>query len=139
MKEWKVSQELYHRTHLPTDWTDGKVVIVSDQPLVPEIVKYFTVELGDVLVYPAKSFAVAMIYSRLLSKYFDEDFYTALNDPALLYNNDQYFVPYYKAIKTYEDAILRVSTIRDAWDVENSPFSQVQATVAYFKQEFLLS
>lgn len=137
MKEWKVRQEIYHRTVAINDTSPPTLVVGGD--LVPHIVEYFTTELGDKLVYPAKSYAVAMIYARLLSKYFDEEFYTALNDPALLYNNDQHFVPYYKAIKTYDDAILRVSAVRDAWDVENSKFSQVEATVNYFKQEFLLS
>lgn len=139
MKEWKVNQEVFHRTNIPTDWTSDKKVVVSTHDVVEDIVQYFSVELGDVLIYPAKSYAVALIYSRLLSKYFNEEFYTALNDPMLLFGNDKYFVPYYKDIKTYDQAILRISTIRDAWDVENSRLSQVQATTAYFKQEFLLS
>jgi hypothetical protein len=138
MKDWKVRQALFHRTTLLDDvFQEGEILITTDIPIVPEVVRYFTTEMGGTLVYPAKSYAVALVYAHLLSKYFSEQMLTALSDPLLLYGNDRFFVPLDRDRAVYEETI-RTLSIDETWDVEASPFSQVQATVAYFKREFLL-
>jgi hypothetical protein len=134
MKEWKVRQHLYHRLDNPADFIEYKDTAFSDD-VVADIVKYFTEPISKTLVYPAKSYAVAMIYARLLEKYFDEDFLTALDDPSLLYGNDQHFVPYHRSAAIYDAAIIAVSE-RNAWNVEESDFEQVRTTVECFHREF---
>lgn len=134
MKEWKVRQHLYHKVRCPDDFIEKKDTAFSDD-VVSDIIKYFTEPISKTLVYPAKSYAVALIYARLLAKYFGEDFLTALNDPDLLYGNDQHFVAYHRDIRTYDTAIIAISA-HDAWDVEASDLEQVRTTVECFHREF---
>lgn len=136
MKEWKVRQHLYHRTAEITDV--HPFVDLSTDAIVDDVVEYFTIEQGKRLVYPAKSYAVALIYATLLEQHFGEDFFEALSDPLLLYGNDRWFVPYTQARDVYDSVLLRVPREILA-SIETCPYSQVRATVAYFKQEFLVT
>lgn len=87
-----------------TDALENFDIVVDHDDLVVPAVAYFT-DPQDVLVYPAKSYAVALIYARLLWEHFNEAFFEVLDDPDLLYGNDEYFVPYSQDPTTY-DAIL---------------------------------
>jgi len=90
----------------------------------------------DVLVYPEKSYAVAMVYAKLLEKYFGENFYEVLDDQDLLLG-DKYFVRYSKNKEWYDKLIATMDEWK-LWDFENSKLPQVQATITYFKKEFQL-
>lgn len=139
MKNWKLNQEVYHRTAPPSDFIESKgfVVINDAYFIIHGALSYFR-EPSTQLVYPAKSYAVAIVYAALIAKYFDEDFLTVLNDPDLLYGNDMFFVPYIQEPKKY-DSIVRQLIAEDLFDFEASTIPQVQVTVDCFKREFLIS
>ena len=137
MQEWKNRQAIYHRMNTPDDLLSTKSIIVreydaDDEDLIDDIIDYFYTP-SDLLIYPAKSYAVALIYTQLLVDYFDENFYTVLNDEKLLYGNDSYFVPYHNAKHIYDTVLSHV-----ALSFEN-PTPQVQTTIDYFKEEFYIS
>lgn len=85
---------------------------------------------------PVKSYAVAIVYARLLEKRFGEHFIEALNYPDLLLG-DRYFSRYCDDWRTY-DSVFALLRERKLWDFENNNLPQVKATVSYFKKEFLL-
>ena len=136
MEEWKVRQETYHRLNDLDDLLINKSPIVRENPddrqIINDVVHYFTKPL-DALIYPAKSYAVGLIYASLLVKYFGEDFYTVLNDPNLLYDNDPFFVPYKKDKQIY-DAVLSHIDLSFT-----NPTQQVKITIRYFLEEFYIS
>lgn len=136
MLEWKNRQATFHRMHSPDDLLINKTIVVrenvDDVSLVDDVVDYFTKPI-DVLIYPAKSYAVALIYSQLLCDNFGEDFHTVLNDENLLYGNDPYFVPYSKAKDIYDSVIANIDLRFKA------PPPQVETTMEYFNQEFYIS
>lgn len=129
MKEWKIRQEIYHR--LTKDHGDDlnkrTIEIVDD--IVPSAVKYFKEkELG--WLYPSKSYVVAILYAMWLEQEFNEDFFTALNDPDLLYNNDPYFIPYGQDPETYDKIIAAVPK-----DMSQGMIPDIRG---YFEREFML-
>lgn len=104
MKEWKVSQKIYHA--LNQDFKDdlNNVDIVTTDDVVGQAVRHFYEKI-DQWIYPSKSFFVAICYAKWISEDFGDDFYETLDDPDLLYGNDPYFVPYRQNQKVY-DAII---------------------------------
>lgn len=104
MQLWKVHQEIYHRLREDRSDDAENFEMRVEVEILPHALAYFR-ERSPVAIYPAKSYAVAIIYAYLLARHYGEDFYTVLNDPQLLYGNDPYFVPYQKDPATY-DAIL---------------------------------
>lgn len=100
---------------------------LSNNKLVEQIVEFFKTE--SKLIYPAKSYFVAIVYAKCLEKYFKQDFYQSLNDIELL-PDDEYFIPYNKSKEIY-DKVLR--EIGDIWQ-----YKSIEKTVNYFKQEFLI-
>ena len=95
MKIWKMQQEIYHKLNQYHDDDLSLYTVEITDNIIRDAIKYFTTtELG--WVYPAKSYVVGICYAKWLTHYFAEDFYEALNDPNLLFDNDPYFVPYEK-------------------------------------------
>lgn len=142
MKDWKVRQLLTHKLNKHDDLIENMQVCVwNKDELRPidfehDVFLYFVDEGDGILHYPHKSYAVAIIYASLLEKYFGEQFYDALNDPALLLS-DKFFVTYNEDRTTY-NSVISMLTYWDKWDFEANPISSVQATVRYFKKEFVL-
>lgn len=135
MLEWKNRQATFHRLNVPDDLLANKKFIVreyDDDDLIADIIDYFETP-SEQLVYPAKSYAVAIIYAQLLVKYFGVDFYEVLCDKKLLYDNDSYFVPYQHAKPIYDKVL---SCIQLSFD---NPTPQVQTTIDYFLEEFYIS
>ena len=99
----------------------------SDEELVNEIVDFFI--SGSKLIYPAKSYFVAIVYAKLLEEHFDENFYDCLSDKELL-PDDYFFVPYNRNRNVY-NAVL--SKIGDPLE-----YKAAEKTKEYFYQEFLL-
>lgn len=108
MNEWKVNQEIYHRLHKNHDDDLNQVDLqtVEGNDIINWAVKYFTEDPG--WVYPSKSYVVAICYAKWLTKDFAEDFFTVLNDPDLLYNNDPTFIPYQESKEIYDSIIEQV-------------------------------
>ena len=99
----------------------------SDKALIKEIVSFFI--KGSELIYPAKSYFVALVYAKMLEKYFGVDFYTALEDKELL-PDDIFFVTYNNNREIY-DSVLK--TIGNPLDYEAA-----EKTKKYFYQEFMV-
>lgn len=138
MKEYKIRQDVYHKITEIGDYTDGTdytVLELSTGDLVESILDHFTKEQPD-LIYPTKSYFVAIIYSKLLGVHFNEQFYTALNDPDLLYGNDKFFVPYSEATLVYDTVIRRLPWFPLGNCGFNDSLSQVVSTIDYFNKEF---
>lgn len=125
-KERRMTSYLIHQfddVNLP-----HAIVYESKQGLIDRIVRFF--HDGSELVYPAKSYFVAIIYAHYLHEYFSEDFYQMLSDPELL-PDDEYFIPYNNESKSIYDAVLEQVQPIDR-------FISIEKTHAYFLQEFLL-
>jgi hypothetical protein len=132
---WKARQTLYHTQTKHDDVINAPSTTVTEtstERIIQDIIDYFSV-VDPPLKFPAKSFAVAIIYAKLLNQVFGVPFYDALNDPFLLYGNDYFFTPYAKAPDTYDRALASIPS-----DFTNISLPQVQSTVQYFKQEFLI-
>lgn len=139
MTEWKDRQRLYALTWKHHDDIHPVVVDGSflTRPDAAEFVcTYFTHE-WEKLVYPAKAFAVALVYAKLIERYFGADLYVALNDPDLLLG-DRFFSPYSSHPRIYDRSI-EILTAEKLWEFEDSALPQVQSTVGYFKREFWLT
>ena len=127
--DWKYRRKL---SYLINDFNDTGLDYTvkkysSDEELVNEIVDFFV--SGSKLIYPAKSYFVAIVYSKLLEKHFDENFYDCLSDKELLLD-DYFFVPYNRNRNVY-NAVL--SKIGDPLE-----YKAAEKTKEYFYQEFLL-
>lgn len=137
MKPWRVNQEVFKRTGQQlSDVIETHPHIVS--PLREEdVVNYFTTE-QTTLIFPAKSYAVAIIYALLINVVFGDDVFETLSDPNLLAGNDKYFTSYAADPVTY-DRVFSALPWLSAETIQNLPYSQVKATVEYFRAEVLLS
>lgn len=102
--------------------------VLSKQDLIKQVVTFFKTE--SKLIYPAKSFFVAIVYAKCLEKYFKQDFISSLSDSELL-PDDIDFIPYNEKTKDIYDAILE--RIGDIWK-----YKSIEKTENYFKQEFLI-
>ena len=131
MEDWKVRQEVYHRTnpvHVD-DLNNFEVEITTD--VVSHAVDYFrTRDKG--WVYPSKSYMVGICYARWLSEEFGGRPVEYLDDPELLYGNDPYFVEYSRDPKTYHQILNEVG-----WDFDES-MGMCPDVKEYFKEEFML-
>lgn len=133
MKIWKQNQKLYHL--LTTDFSDdmSKMNVKYDyEDLVGAALKFFH-DPEDLMVYPGKAYAVAVIYAKLLVDNFEEDFYEVLDDPLLMFGNDYNFVTYSEGQVVYD------ALIEALGGVDNIPLTGkwVDYTVKYFKEEFM--
>ena len=133
MEEWKIRQDLYHK--LNKDYSDdlNKVKISFDKDIVNNAIKYFNdTEIG--WIYPAKSYMVAICYSKWLSDFFGKHPLDYLNDSQLLYNNDPYFITYEKDFTTYDKILENINY----WQ-----FCQKSGMVPdvknYFIEEFMIN
>ena len=129
-KEWKIRQELYHKTNTEHDDYLNKLHVEYSNDVVKTAVKYFNdKDLG--FVYPAKSYVVAICYAYWLSKDFNENFYELLSDKDLLYGNDPYFKTYEEDTKTYDEILKNIM-----------PFNENKGIVPdiknYYKAEFFI-
>ena len=133
MKEYKIRQELFHR--LNRNYRDdlSQFEIEIDDNIVDSAVRYF-METDVGWIYPAKSYMVAICYSKWLSEEFGEDPMHYLNEPNLLYGNDPYYVPYKLDPQTYDNILSKIG----GWDF-NEFTGIVPDVKEYFLEEFLIN
>jgi hypothetical protein len=131
MEEWKVRQEIYHRTVRDHQDDLNKFEIELTENVVGEAIDYFKSK-DKGWIYPSKSYMVAICYARWLSEEFGGTPIEYLEDPELLYGNDPYFCEYSRDPKTYHE-ILNVI----GWDFDETQ-GMCPDVKEYFKQEFLL-
>lgn len=124
---WKHHDDIH-----PIIFDDGFLT----NPTSGEFVTTYFQEQWELLIYPAKAFAVALVYAKLIEKHFGDNFFAVLDDPNLLIG-DQYFYRYSDYPSIYDLAMAKLSAMR-LWEFEINRLSQVQSTVGYFKREFWL-
>lgn len=106
---------------------------LNNEQLFNIIIDFFETESR--LVYPAKSYYVAIVYAWLLNKYFGEDIKVALNYDDLLNYDDQFFVKYSNNKELYDKLLDTIIEKLDKGDYNNS----IKKTVGYFNKEFLIN
>ena len=99
----------------------------SKEDLVKLIIKFFNTE--SLLIYPAKSYFVAIVYAKCIEKYFHINFYDALNDEELL-PDDKYFKTYNESKDIYDKVLESIGDIYQ--------YDSIDKTLKYFKQEYLI-
>lgn len=115
-------------SYLTNVWDDINLPYIFDYNNIDvQVIDFF--KNGSKLIYPAKSYFVAIIYAKCLEKYFQEDFYESLNDTELL-SDDCYFSIYSQNKDIYDNII---ENIGDIWQ-----YDSIMKTVTYFKKEFLI-
>ena len=127
--DWKYRRKL---SYLINDFNDTGLDYTakkysSDEELVNEIVDFFI--SGSRLIYPAKSYFVAIVYAKLLEEHFNENFYDCLDDEGLL-PDDYFFVPYNRNRNVYNAVLSRIGNPLE--------YKAAEKTKEYFYQEFLI-
>lgn len=124
-EELKAKRKL---SYLLNIWDDvNPPYIFNNDNVEDQVVDFFLTE--SELIYPAKSYFVAIVYAKCLEKYFGGSFFEYLNDPELL-PDDTYFKVYSQDKSTYDNIINRIG---DIWQ-----YPSICKTVNYFKKEFLI-
>ena len=125
---WKERRKL---SYLINDFDDidlpHRYIKMNDEELISLIIHFFETESD--LIYPAKSFFVAIIYAKNIEKIFGQNFYDVLNDKDLL-PDDLYFKTYSEAQYIYDSVL---NKIEDIWN-----YKSINTTLKYFYQEFLI-
>jgi hypothetical protein len=109
---YKEYQQLYDAmvTDHPDDFANMQ--IIEDPELVENALHYFK-EATWPLIYPAKSYAVAIIYATKLNEIYGIDIETILSDEDLFLGQDHYFVPFGDDPETYREIIRRLESMPD--------------------------
>lgn len=129
MMTWRERRKLSYLMHEFKDVDlPHKVVSISKDKLVDIVVSFFETE--SLLIYPAKSYFVAIVYAKLLEKYFIVPFLEALNFNDLL-PDDKWYVPYLKDKYVYDNILNKIPK-----DFLSLP--STRKTTEYFKEEFLI-
>lgn len=124
-EELKAKRKL---SYLLNIWDDVNLpYIFNNDNVEDQVVNFFLTE--SELIYPAKSYFVAIVYAKCLEKYFGGNFFEYLNDSELL-PDDTYFKIYFQDKSTYDNIINRIG---DIWQ-----YPSICKTVNYFKKEFLI-
>ena len=100
----------------------------SKEDLIKLIIKFFNTK--SLLIYPAKSYFVAIVYAKCIQTYFHIHFYDALNDEELL-PDDKYFKTYNESKDIYDKVLESIGDIYK--------YDSIDKTVKYFKQEYLIN
>ena len=103
-------------------------IAMSKNELIDMVVLFF--ETKSKLIYPAKSYFVAIVYARLLEQYFSIPFLKALNLNDLL-PDDEWYIPYLKDKNVYD-------IILDKIPKDFLSLPSTKETTEYFKEEFLI-
>jgi hypothetical protein len=141
MKEWQIRNQTFKMLFSGTDLGDrleNEIVVedFSNESIIEKALEY-PVSSATELYYPAKSYAVAIIFALLLKKEFGEDIYFSLSDPELLNGDDPYFKTYSESKDIYDKILARFPM-----DCVLSPerySKNFQKTCDYFYMQFLLS
>ena len=141
MKEWKVRHKLFHMLYQGEDLGDdlSKETIIfeeEDKKIIQRALEY-PVKQTKELYYPGKSYAVAIIFAKLLELHFNENFYEVLDDESLLYENDPYFKKYSDKKEVY-DNIIKDFPFELLQEKKWSGSRNAELTIEYFLKEFLL-
>jgi hypothetical protein len=130
-KPYKEYQQLYQMlvTEHPDDFANME--IVEEEELVQNALKYFD-HATFPLIYPAKSYAVAIIYAYKIKEVYGVPVLTTLDDPDLFLGQDPYFVPYSADKETYTDIIAhlqdRPNFLNEGWAPQTVKYFEAECT-----------
>lgn len=132
MEEWKLRQDLYHKlTEQFDDDLNDKEIAISSNVIEDAIEYFYSRDIG--WIYPSKSYMVGICYAKWLAETFGGRPLEYLDDQALLYDNDPYFVKYSSDPRTYLQILEKIG----GWN-----FDQTQGMVpdvkGYFIKEFMI-
>ncbi len=115
-------------SYLINDWDDLNLPFtINDKDIASQVVDFFYEQ--SELVYPAKSYFVAIVYAKCLEHFFHEDFYECLSVKDLL-PDDKFFKTYIDSQEIYDNILTRIK--------DPLSYKSVEKTVSYFKKEFLI-
>lgn len=113
----------------PDDFS--KMEIVEEEELVQNALKYFDAAVFP-LIYPAKSYAVAIIYAYKIKEVYGVPILTTLDDPDLFLGQDPYFVPYSSDTGTYIDILAhlqdRPNFLEEGWAPQTVKYFEAECT-----------
>lgn len=128
---YKQYQRLYEdlvKDH-PDDFANME--IIERDELVENALKYFEAATFP-LIYPAKSYAVAIIYATLNEQRYGIPVRDTLDDPDLFLGHDQYFLSYSADPRTYEAIMERLASIPDwlskGWAPQTAEYWRLECT-----------
>ena len=128
---WKRYQQLYSEqiTNHSDDLSNFEIKIVDD--IVGAAINFIT-EKNPVALYPGKSYMVGIIYATLLNKVYNVPVLEALDDPDLLLSEDPYFKPYSQDKETYDEILLKLSSISNwlesGWAPQTTKYFYAECT-----------
>ena len=139
LSEHKKRQALYLNIIQKPNDTNKEIIIKNSDPdeLTQEVLNYFLKDTGQ-LIYPSKSYAVAIIYAYLLCKYFNIDIYESLKDKDLFQSTDKFFSPYNDENSYVYDNVIEALQQKKLLDFESSIVYQVKSSVGFFLKEFFI-
>lgn len=109
----------------------------TDDEIADRVIEFF-IE-GSALIYPFKSYFVAIVYAACMMKYFSKYFNKDIVDPLKcedLLDKDDFFVPYNDKTNVIYNKVLRWF---EKQRVEILDLPSTNKTHDYFKQEFLIN
>jgi hypothetical protein len=139
LKEHKLRQSIFLKLVGPDNKKGKEVKILEESgvDLIKRIVAYFKYPSDD-LVYPAKSYSVALIYASLLEEYFEISLLDSLADLNLFQGTDRFFKSY-DLDKAVYDSALRLLTEEGLLRSLRTELPQIKETVRCFHEEFFTS
>lgn len=130
---YKEYQQLYDAlvTEHPDDFANMEIVIEDE--LVNNALHYFK-EATFPLIYPAKSYAVAIIYATKLNELYDIPVIDVLDDSDLFLGQDPYFIPYSEDPETYDAIMTALEDMPDwmssGWAPQSVEYCLLECTAA---------
>lgn len=133
MRDYKVHQKIYNRTQSHEDLIENWEFTENHDPqaIIRYAVSYLTEDCPSV-EYPGKSYAVAVLYSHYIEKYFGTPLLESLDSGDLMDGMDKYFVPYSQSREVYD-------SIMAALPGDYHPdltLGQIKMTHQFFMKEF---
>lgn len=113
-----------------SNYTDTNKSFATSKISAKALIEYLRTE--PLLIYPLKSYAVAIIYSLLLEQEYNIGFWDSISNPLLLCNNDIFYIPYNQNKKIYKTTI-------DFYGKENIlsiNSNTIKIISSYFYEEF---
>jgi len=129
-KPYKEFQQMY--AELIKDHEDdlSKAEWVLKSSIIDGAMTYFT-EASFPLIYPGKSYAVAIVYATKIEEWYGIPMRAVLNDPDLL-PDDDHFVTYEHSPMVYEALISRLNEMPDwlnqGWVPKTVEYARLECT-----------
>ena len=148
--EWKY-RRAYAYSIYGDDWGDDfkdmekdlDIIIKGEREQTPheiavEAIRYLYDHEEGVLRYPAKSYAIAVVWAKMIHQYFGENFWSLLKDPDLL-PDDPHFETAHGPQETVYRIILEYIGTQDVnFPFHNDSLPYLKQTIDYFYKEFML-